>query len=163
MKDLSNYVKFLQPLTTSIAMNGKTREWAEDSLEKLNHDFISSICETCAGLKEFIIEEYSIISNEIRVVDFPATLEKLSLKSCKVRNLMTNKSYFFRLDTHMPNLTSLILTDCQWVTGHSLLVISKIPKLKELRLNSCKRLGECVAYASLATRFGFKALEVNFY
>ncbi|XP_015125808.1 uncharacterized protein LOC107047545 isoform X1 [Diachasma alloeum] len=160
IKDLKTYVKFLQPLTTSIAINGRTREWDEGSLEELKNDFISSICETCTGLKEFIIEEYSIISTEIRVVDFPSTLEKLSLKSSKVCNLMTNKSYFFRIDTHMPNLTSLILTDCQWVTGHSLLVISKIPKLKELRLNSCKRLGECVAYASLATRFGFKALEI---
>lgn len=39
------------------------------------------------------------------------------------------------------------------------MVISKIPKLKELRINSCKNLGECVAYASLSTRFGFKTLE----
>lgn len=57
----------------------------------------------------------------------------------------------------------LILTECNWFTPHSLLVISKIPKLKELRLNSCHRLGECVAYASLATRFGFKTLEVHFF
>lgn len=41
------------------------------------------------------------------------------------------------------------------------MVISKMPKLKELRLDSCHLLGECVAYASLATRFGFKTLEVN--
>lgn len=56
----------------------------------------------------------------------------------------------------------LILSNCQWFMPHSLLVISKISKLKELRLNSCHRLGECVAYASLATRFGFKTLEVFF-
>ncbi|XP_011315160.1 uncharacterized protein [Fopius arisanus] len=159
-KDLQSYVKFLQPLTTSIAINGRTEEWDNGSLEGLNNDFISSICKTCTGLKEFIIEEYAIVSTEIRIIDFPSTLEKLSLKSSKVYDLMRNRSYFFRLDTHMPNLTCLILTDCQWVTGHSLLVISKIPKLKELRMDSCKQLGECVAYASLATRFGFKALEI---
>lgn len=55
----------------------------------------------------------------------------------------------------------LILSNCQWFTPHSLLVISKMPNLKELRLNSCHRLGECVAYAGLATRFGFKTLEVK--
>lgn len=57
-------------------------------------------------------------------------------------------------------IQTLILSNCQWLTGHSLLVLSKIPKLKELRLNSCKRLGECVAYASLATRYGFQKLEI---
>lgn len=41
------------------------------------------------------------------------------------------------------------------------MVISKLPKLKELRLDSCHSLGECFAYTSLAARYGFKALEVS--
>ncbi|KYQ53799.1 hypothetical protein ALC60_07282 [Trachymyrmex zeteki] len=100
------------------------------------------------------------INSLIHITDFPCTIEKLSLEGCKMNYLQSNKSYFFKMDLHMPNLTCLILSNCEWFTPHSLLVISKIPKLKELRLNSCHRLGECVAYASLATRFGFKTLEI---
>jgi hypothetical protein len=41
------------------------------------------------------------------------------------------------------------------------MAISKIPKLKEVRLNSCYGLSEDIAYASLACRYGLKSLEVN--
>lgn len=43
---------------------------------------------------------------------------------------------------------------------YSLMAISKALNLKELRLNSCHGLGECMAYISLATRYGFKNLEI---
>ncbi|XP_034946786.1 uncharacterized protein [Chelonus insularis] len=161
-EDLKNVIKFLQPSTTSIAINGRRTmiNESEDNLEELKIDFVSQIGKVCTNLKELIIEEYSIISKDIKITEFPSTLEKLSLKGTKVSHLPTIKSYFFKMDLHMQNLKILIVSDCQWLTGHSLLVISKILKLKELRLDSCKHLGDCVAYASLATRFGFKTLEV---
>nr|XP_034188671.1 uncharacterized protein LOC117608049 isoform X3 [Osmia lignaria] len=74
--------------------------------------------------------------------------------SCTQLRELTIEEYYINGDK------CLILSNCQWFTPHSLLVISKMPKLKELRLNSCHRLGECVAYTSLATRFGFKTLEI---
>ncbi|XP_017792380.1 PREDICTED: uncharacterized protein LOC108574322 [Habropoda laboriosa] len=127
---------------------------------ELSPCFFNSIKTTCTQLKELIIEEYCINGNKIQITDFPRTIEKLSLEGCKMGYLRSNKSYFFKMNFHMPNLTCLILSNCQWFTPHSLLVMSKLPKLKELRLNSCHRLGECVAYTSLATRFGFKTLEI---
>ncbi|XP_076758946.1 uncharacterized protein LOC143428120 isoform X4 [Xylocopa sonorina] len=116
LNDLKEYIRFLQPMTTSLAMRGNL--FYENDAE-LSPCFFNSIKTTCTDLKELIIEEYRINGDKC-----------------------------------------LILSNCQWFTPHSLLVISKMPKLKELRLNSCHRLGECVAYTSLATRFGFKTLEI---
>ncbi|XP_011879226.1 PREDICTED: uncharacterized protein LOC105568294 [Vollenhovia emeryi] len=157
LDDLNQYMKFLQPITMSLAMRGNLicREGSS-----LTQRFFNNVKTLCDQLKELIIEEYYINGDKIHITDFPCTIEKLSLKGCKMDYLQSNKSYFFKMDLHMPNLTCLILSNCEWFTPHSLLVISKIPKLKELRLNSCHRLGECVAYASLATRFGFKTLEI---
>ncbi|TGZ49508.1 uncharacterized protein [Temnothorax longispinosus] len=157
LDDLNQYMKFLQPITMSLAIRGNLicREGSS-----LTQKFFNNMKTLCDQLKELIIEEYYINGDKIHITDFPCTIEKLSLKGCKMNYLQNNKSYFFKMDLHMPNLTCLILSNCEWFTPHSLLVISKIPKLKELRLNSCHRLGECVAYASLATRFGFKTLEV---
>lgn len=157
LNDLKEYIKFLQPITISLAIRGDL--YCENDTE-LSLCFFNCIKTTCIQLKELIIEEYCINGDEIQITDFPRTIEKLSLEGCKIEHLRSNKSYFFRMNFHMPNLTCLILSNCQWFTPHSLLVISKMPKLKELRLNSCHRLGECVAYTSLATRFGFKTLEI---
>ncbi|XP_012219174.1 uncharacterized protein [Linepithema humile] len=156
LDDLIKYMKFLQPLTLSLAIRGNL----SSGTSALTQNFFDHVRTQCNQLKELIIEEYYIHGDKIQITDFPCTIEKLSLKGCKMDYLQSNKSYFFKMDLHMPNLTCLILTKCNWFTPHSLLVISKIPKLKELRLNSCHRLGECVAYASLATRFGFKTLEI---
>ncbi|GAB1864358.1 F-box lrr-repeat protein 12 [Camponotus japonicus] len=156
LNDLNRYMKFLQPITMSLAIRGNFH----DKCPALTQRFFENVKTLCNQLKELVIEEYYINGDKIQITDFPCTIEKLSLEGCQVDYLQSNKSYFFKMDLHMPNLTCLILSNCQWFTPHSLLVISKIPKLKELRLNSCHRLGECVAYASLATRFGFKTLEI---
>jgi len=42
---------------------------------------------------------------QIQITDFPRTIEKLSLKGCSMDYLQINKSYFFKMDLHMPNLT----------------------------------------------------------
>ncbi|XP_017885998.1 uncharacterized protein LOC108628521 isoform X2 [Ceratina calcarata] len=157
LTELKEYIKFFHPMTTSLAIRGDL--YCENDID-LSPFFFYSIKTKCTQLKELIIEEYCINGDKIQITDFPQTIEKLSLEGCKMGYLRSNKSYFFKMNFHMPNLTCLILSNCQWFTPHSLLVISKMPKLKELRLNSCHRLGECVAYTSLATRFGFKTLEI---
>ncbi|XP_076285928.1 uncharacterized protein LOC143211813 isoform X3 [Lasioglossum baleicum] len=117
LKDfMKEYIKFLQPVTTTLAIR---RSLGNGEIGRLSLRFFSTIKTVCTQLKELIIEDYIIHGD-----------------------------------------TCLILSNCQWFTPHSLLVISKMPNLKELRLNSCHRLGECVAYTSLATRFGFKKLEI---
>lgn len=162
MTDLKQYLQHTHPQTKQIAINGKLKDCCRhgEYREELKIEALMKISENCTNLKELIIEEYSFNSYDIKITDFPKTLEKLSLKGTDVCHLSTSKSYFFKMDSHMPNLTSLIVSNCQWLTGHSLLVISKIRKLKEFRMDSCRFLGDCVAYASLATRFGFKTLEI---
>ncbi|XP_076241529.1 uncharacterized protein LOC143183719 isoform X2 [Calliopsis andreniformis] len=116
LNDLKKYMKFLQPMTTTLAIRANSYSEKDAGLSPW---FFNSIKSTCTQLKELIIEEYYINADKC-----------------------------------------LILSNCQWLTPHSLLGISKMPNLKELRLNSCHSLGECVAYAGLATRFGFKKLEI---
>lgn len=51
------------------------------------------------------------MSVQIQITDFPRTIEKLSLEGCKMGYLRGNKSYFFKMNFHMPNLTvSIFLT-----------------------------------------------------
>ncbi|XP_066582673.1 uncharacterized protein [Prorops nasuta] len=157
LEDLRNYVRFFQPVTESIAIRGNL---ASKCAAKVNKDFISTIKTRCKQIKELVIEECWINGSEVQITDFPSSIERLSFEGCDIAINDLVKSYFFKMDLHMQNLTCLILSYCQWFSPHSLLVISKLPKLKELRLNSCRQLNECVAYASLATRFGFKSLEI---
>ncbi|XP_053970319.1 uncharacterized protein LOC128894660 [Hylaeus anthracinus] len=155
--DLKEYVKFFQPMTTTLAIRGCLNSEIE---ARLSPCLFNSIKHVCTQLKELVIEQYNINGNEIQITDFPRTIEKLSLQGCKMGYLPRSKSYFYTMNLHMPDLTCLILSNCSWFTSHSLLVISKMPKLKELRLNSCHSLGECIAYTSLATKLGFQNLEI---
>ncbi|GLH12780.1 Protein of unknown function, partial [Gryllus bimaculatus] len=100
-----------------------------------------------------------VIETLVSVTDFPPSLKNLTLKACEIYFLPKEKSYFHGIYKHMPNLEVLILDDCQWLTAHSLMAISKCPNLRELSLKSCRNLGECLVYTSLAARFGFKSLK----
>ncbi|GLH12782.1 Protein of unknown function [Gryllus bimaculatus] len=101
-----------------------------------------------------------VIETLVSVTDFPPSLKNLTLKACEIYFLPKEKSYFHGIYKHMPNLEVLILDDCQWLTAHSLMAISKCPNLRELSLKSCRNLGECLVYTSLAARFGFKSLKI---
>lgn len=104
-----------------------------EKYQGLSQSFFAAVGEICHRLVELTVEEYSIDANKVRkeiennnrngcahglttdsfyskfqqvqITDFPKTIEKLSLKGCRVFNLQTEKSYFFRMDLHMPNLT----------------------------------------------------------
>ncbi|XP_043286047.1 uncharacterized protein [Venturia canescens] len=154
-QDLDKYIKFLQHSTTQIAVRGDLETKTEFGL-----DFLKKVNKVCSNLKELIIEDCRINTQEIQICSFPERIEKFSLKGCDLYNITSNRTYLFKINIHMESLTCLILSRCAWVTSHSLLVLSKIPNLKELRLDSCEGLSECVAYASLATRFGFRTLEI---
>lgn len=54
----------------------------------------------------------------------------------------------------------LDLESCFWFSSHSLLALSKCKNLQELRFSYCW-LEDFVPYASLGTRFGFRALRVS--
>ncbi|XP_051165772.1 uncharacterized protein LOC127284405 [Leptopilina boulardi] len=157
MVELEKYIKFFQPSVKTFAIRGNSE--AKRYSEFTKH-FLTTIMKNCTQLKELLIEDYYINGTEIQILDLPSSLEKLSLKGCDLLQMELKQSYFFGVHEHMPHLTSLILSNCKWFAPHSLMVISKLPKLKELRLDSCHRIGECFAYTSLAARYGFKALQI---
>ncbi|XP_043483961.1 uncharacterized protein LOC122512282 [Leptopilina heterotoma] len=155
--DLEKYIKFFQPSVKTFAIRGNTEGKRYSEFTK---HFLTTLLKTCTQLKELLIEDCYINGTEIQIPHLPSGLEKLSLKGCDLYQMELKQSYFFGVHEHMPHLTSLILSNCEWFAPHSLMVISKLPKLKELRLDSCYSLGECFAYTSLAARYGFKALEI---
>lgn len=155
--ELARYIKFFQPSVKTFAIRGNLEE---KGCSEFTKNFLKIIMKTCTQLKELVIEDYYINGAEIQILDLPSSLEKLSLKGCDLLQVDQKQSYFFGVHEHMPHLTCLILSNCKWFAPHSLMVISKLPKLKELRLDSCHSLGECFAYTSLAARYGFKALEI---
>jgi hypothetical protein len=55
----------------------------------------------------------------------------------------------------------LDLSECEWLEPAAFLPLSKVSKLTHLILKDCYRLTEFVAYASLATRYGFRKLKVR--
>lgn len=68
---------------------------------------------------------------------------------------------FTKIDEHIQLLEEISLEKCSWFETHDLVVFSKLPHLKRLILRGCNSLKGCVPYGSIATRFGFKSLEVN--
>lgn len=68
--------------------------------------------------------------------------------------------FFHRIDTHMARLEELCLEESYWFETHDLVLFSKMPELRVLNLNGSNSMTHCVPYASIASRYGFKKLEV---
>ncbi|KAL7288563.1 hypothetical protein TKK_0017304 [Trichogramma kaykai] len=153
VRTLKLYSKFILPITKFLAIRGNT---------EIDAEFFDLLRQQSRDLKEFIVEDYIISQQDIPITSFPKTLKLLSLKGCDVINrspLLTTK-YLSRIDSHMLNLSTLILSNCKWLNSHSFMIISKIQQLKEVRLNSCHGLKEDIAYTSIACRCGMKNLEI---
>lgn len=65
------------------------------------------------------------------------------------------------MSLHFTQLEELILKHCSWVTTHSLLAISKCPKLISLNLEGCRNIGDSIAYCALVSMKGFANLKVG--
>jgi len=89
------------------------------------------------------------------------SLRILNMTGSIIHNNTTERvPYWKDLYMKLPNLEDLTLTNCSFVTAHSLMSISKFPKLERLILRGCRKIGECLAYVALSSRFGFKNLKV---
>ncbi|XP_058798240.1 uncharacterized protein LOC131668243 isoform X2 [Phymastichus coffea] len=155
--DLDKYETFMQPATKLLFIRGNI---GASELSELHLNFLNIVASKCPKLEDLIIEDYYINRHQIQIQHFPRTLKKLSLEGCHIQNFSNDKSYLNNIHLHIPSLTCLVLSNCLWVTNHSLMAISKIPNLKEVRMNSCHGLGEDIAYASIATKVGLKKLQI---
>jgi hypothetical protein len=113
-----------------------------------------------SNLESLILEQHFIEANVLPFTCFPSTIRHLSMTDCELVNIPLKKSYFYNMASIMPQLESLDLNGCQWFEDHSLMAISKCPKLKSLCVRNCPKVGACAAYILLAARFGFDCIEV---
>lgn len=67
---------------------------------------------------------------------------------------------FHGVDQQMPALEEVRIEYCSFFECNDLMSISKLKELKTLSLRGCHQVKNCVAYLSLACRFGFLKLEV---
>lgn len=111
-------------------------------------------------LETLILEEHFINASILTYKCFPSTLKHLSMENCKLINVPVKESYFFNMATQTSHLESLNLNGCLWFEDHSMMAISKCPKLRILRLRGCVKVGTCAAYIFLSARFGFENIEV---
>lgn len=98
---------------------------------------------------------------QVSIIDFPKTLKHLTFSACEANRPSSRPLFFNKMDCHLINLEVLNMEKCRWFETHNLIVFSKLPQLKKLNLNSCIGLKDCVPYGSIATRFGFRKLEVS--
>lgn len=118
---------------------------------------MSSVCRALTRLR---LQYCNINCSMTPIANFPRQIRVLSMRGTRCYNAPLNRSYFFQINDIMPLLEELDLSDCQWLDAAALLPLSKLTRLRSLSLADCGRMGECVAYASLAARYGFRALEV---
>ncbi|KAI5730369.1 hypothetical protein M8J76_012894 [Diaphorina citri] len=122
--------------------------------------FLSHLSSHCNTLYSLSLEHVTVDAKKFQIQIFPSTLKKFSLAHSKLVNLSMEVSYFYGFDTHFPNIEVLDLSWCSWFTPHSLIALSKSKNLKELYLQGCRKIKNCVPYTSLSVRFGFKALKL---
>lgn len=99
---------------------------------------------------------------QFKIKEFPSELKSLTFKKIIYINTRGHKresKIFTGIDSYMTNLTELRLIFCNFFETNDLTAFSKIPNLKILSLQGCKKLKNCVPYLSLSCRFGFVKLE----
>ncbi|RVE47212.1 hypothetical protein evm_008180 [Chilo suppressalis] len=115
---------------------------------------------TQCSLTSLTLQYCNINCNTTGINHFPPTLKRLSLRGSKCYNLPLDKSFLFNIQDYLPQLEYLDLSECEWLEPASFLPLSKVSKLTHLIMRDCHRMAEFVAYASLATRYGFRKLQV---
>ncbi|CAG4952735.1 unnamed protein product [Parnassius apollo] len=124
----------------------------------LTSTLLSQLQAKCPNLTSLALEYCNINCKTTGVNLFPPTLKTLSLRGSKCFNLPMDKSFLFKIQDYVPDLETVDVSECEWLEPSSLLPLSKLRILRQLFANNCSRLSEFVAYASLASRYGFREL-----
>lgn len=134
-----------------------TRQSVDSCLSQALFELVAG---QAVGLETLILEEHLIDASALPYRCFPPSLRQLSMENCRMVNPPAKESYFFSMASITPNLEELNLSGCLWFEDHSMMALSKCPKLKILRLRGCPKVGTCAAYIFLSTRFGFEQIEI---
>lgn len=126
----------------------------------LTQNLLTSLEQQCPNLTTLALDYCNIDCSMRAICHFPRRLKVLSLRGSKCYNQPLDKSFLFKIQDYLKELEELDVSECEWVEPSCLLPLSKLSRLQLLRMRRCMRMSECVAYSSLATRYGFKTLKV---
>nr|CAD7594025.1 unnamed protein product [Timema genevievae] len=156
MAQTKETLTLVRPKAVFLAIRGQ----AHVHDEKLPCQFFVELSSKCFTLETLILEDCYFSAQEVALKDFPSSVKYLSLRGCVLTQLNPARSFFSGIQDHMPNIETIVLSNCDWFPAHSIMPLSKCSRLKELRLDGIASVVNNVAYFSLATKFGFQALEV---
>lgn len=127
--------------------------------------FLAQLSMRCPHLRSITIYEACLDISRVTILSFPTMLRQFNVNRCEIicSEKRTNRrdiSFFSGINSHLKDLERLYVENCNWFDTHDLIAFSKLPTLKELSLRGCNSFKECVPYGSIATRFGFRTLEV---
>ncbi|XP_035920067.1 uncharacterized protein LOC118517723 [Anopheles stephensi] len=166
-------IQYLQPVTTkTLKLRGMTSVYPAElwNVPTLTPGILKAIETRCSLLECMELTEAYLDMNEISITLFPPTLRSLVFRKCalSVQNINNQfvmqqqqmRSFLSNMYKHLVRLEELTIEYCAWFDTHDFMVLSKLPNLRYLSLKGCANIKDSVPYASLATRFGFKKLEV---
>ncbi|XP_053674463.1 uncharacterized protein LOC128724763 [Anopheles nili] len=166
-------VKYLQAGSTkTLMLRGMTSLYPAEhwNVPTVTPTILRTIASRSPTLERLELTEAYLDMNEINILMFPCTLRSLVLRKCalSVQNIHDHymlhnqqmRSFLSNIYKHLIALEELTIEYCSWFDTHDFMVLSKLPNLRYLSLKGCVNIKDCVPYASLATRFGFKKLEV---
>jgi len=153
--EILSLVEYVNVSTTDFKVRGITntlprKKWKNFTLTP---NVLSKIAKTCPRLTNMAIYDGFFNVNDMSIKNFPETLQTLSFVKCQHIN-------FYQMHRFLPNLRELNVVNCDWFQTHDLLIFSKLPELRVLNLTGCISMKDCVQYGSIASRSGFKKLEV---
>nr|XP_040223003.2 uncharacterized protein LOC120949644 [Anopheles coluzzii] len=166
-------VKYLQPGTTkSLKLRGMTSVYPAEqwNVPTLTPGILKSIETRCCLLERLELTEAYIDMNDVSIIFFPHCLRSLAFRKCalSVQNINSHlivppqqmRSFLSNMYKYFDRLEELTIEYCAWFDTHDFMILSKLPNLRYLSLKGCANIKDSVPYASLATRFGFKNLEI---
>ncbi|XP_055627398.1 uncharacterized protein LOC129769286 [Toxorhynchites rutilus septentrionalis] len=163
--NLLRNIKHLQVETRTLKIRGMTSIYplAKWKTSTLTSNVLLQINKRCPQLEHFEIIEGYMDTSHIAITSFPPSIRTLVFRKCEADRLMTPENrmaFLSKIDRTLQRLEELTIEYCSWFETHDFMALSKVPHLRYLSLKGCANMKDSVPYASIATRFGFKKLEI---
>ncbi|XP_062560783.1 uncharacterized protein LOC134225042 isoform X2 [Armigeres subalbatus] len=164
-QELQRKIKHLQAETRSLKIRGTAGLYPLDKWKTptLTANLLMWINKYCPQLEHFEINEGYFDTNNMAIISFPPSIRTLVFRKCEADRSMASEirmGFLSKIDRTLQKLEELTIEYCSWFDTHDFMALSKVPHLRYLSLRGCANMKDSVPYASIATRFGFKKLEV---
>ncbi|XP_058466680.1 uncharacterized protein LOC131439547 [Malaya genurostris] len=164
-QELLRKIKHLQTETRSLKIRGLTSLYPLDKWKTptLTANLLAQINKRCPQLEHFEITEGYMDTNNMAIISFPPSIQTLVFRKCEADRSMASEirmGFLSKIDRTLQKLEELTIEYCSWFDTHDFMALSKVPHLRYLSLKGCANMKDSVPYASIATRFGFKKLEI---